>query len=283
MNEVFYKGWHILEYIEKHPNMSELDKEAIQATIMDALMYHKLINPATQSLNLKSLRIEDSISHYRYEKKPNACGIPLWMKEEFRNNSLEISKGMPISIFLSNPPSKVERYCILDQNIAVSAIFEDATFYNATYDSPTRGIRVEKPRQFVEINIDNELYLVDVLTKVLYKSSWFKEKYNFKIKSKWSINELKDQGKIFYQSSINERINLSKELASLESNLKDDTNPAKAEKKYEIEQSKNYYPEQWEKYEDIVNRQTNFKTDELGHFIILQEKLVRNLKQASGY
>lgn len=35
-NKVFYKCWHILEYIDKHKkNMSELDKETIQATIMD--------------------------------------------------------------------------------------------------------------------------------------------------------------------------------------------------------------------------------------------------------
>ncbi len=43
MKDVFYKCWHILEYIDKHPNMSELDREAIKATIMDALVYKDLI------------------------------------------------------------------------------------------------------------------------------------------------------------------------------------------------------------------------------------------------
>lgn len=51
VNEVFYKCWHILEYIEKHLEMTELDKEAIQATIMDALVYKNLINPEKESLD----------------------------------------------------------------------------------------------------------------------------------------------------------------------------------------------------------------------------------------
>lgn len=45
VNEVFYKCWHILEYIEKHPNMSDLDRQAIKATIMDALVTKKTNRP----------------------------------------------------------------------------------------------------------------------------------------------------------------------------------------------------------------------------------------------
>ena len=41
VNETFYKCWHILDYIKAHPNMSEPDKEAINATIMDALVTKK--------------------------------------------------------------------------------------------------------------------------------------------------------------------------------------------------------------------------------------------------
>ena len=45
VNDVFYRFWHILTWIEEHPDMSDLDKEAICATIMDALVYKCLIDP----------------------------------------------------------------------------------------------------------------------------------------------------------------------------------------------------------------------------------------------
>lgn len=34
LNEVFYKCWYILEYIENNLDMSNLDKDAIKAIIM---------------------------------------------------------------------------------------------------------------------------------------------------------------------------------------------------------------------------------------------------------
>ena len=52
VNDTFYKCWHILEYILNHPNMDDLEKKAIKATIMDSLVYHKLIDKDKSSLDL---------------------------------------------------------------------------------------------------------------------------------------------------------------------------------------------------------------------------------------
>ena len=56
-NEVFYRGWHILEYIEHHPDMPPLERESIEATIMEALVSKKLIDPKKGSLDLNNLSI----------------------------------------------------------------------------------------------------------------------------------------------------------------------------------------------------------------------------------
>lgn len=247
-NEVFYKCWNILEYIDSHKDMSDLDKEAIQATIMDALVARKQINPNTQSLDLENLCIVNNLEYYIYEKHPNICGIPLWMKEEFRKKALHITGGSPISIFLSRPPSKTLRYCVYDPNTAVSSIFEDATFYNAIYNSPTRGIRIEEKRPFVEVDIDNELYLVDTLTKRILKSSWFKENYDFEVLEQKIISKLDRERKAYYQEDICEHVALSTTLPFMLPMLELE-DPSLAEFKYEVQQSKKYFPDEWKQYE----------------------------------
>ena len=199
VNDTFYRCWHILEYIEMHPNMDDLEKDAIKATIMDTLVYKKEINPNNSSLDFENLCIVDNLEHYTYEKHPNICGIPLWMKEEFRKKSIIISGGIPVSIFLTKPPSKTSRYCVYDPNIAVSSIFNDATFYNCYYNSPTRnGIRIKEVRPFVEVKIDDELYLVDTLTKRILKSCWFKEKYNFEVRSQHTLSKMDKERLDYY-------------------------------------------------------------------------------------
>lgn len=252
LNEVFYKCWHILEYIEKNPNMSDLDKEAIQATIMDALVTRKQIDFNTQSLDLEHLCIVDNLEYYTYEKHPNICGIPLWMKEEFRKKALHITGGSPISIFLAKPPSKDLRYCVYDPNTAVSSIFKDATFYNAIYNSPTRGIRIEEKRPFVEVDIDGILYLVDTLTKRILKSSWFKDTYDFEILEQQTVSKLDKKRKSYYQEDICEWVNFSTTIPFMLLLLEND-NPNLAEFKYEVEQSKKYFPDEWKKYEVFWN------------------------------
>jgi len=249
VNETFYKCWHILDYIEAHPNMSELDKEAISATIMDALVTKKQIDPKTQSLDLQGMCIVNNLDHYNYEEHPNISGIPLWMKEEFRKKALQITGGIPISMFLAKPPSKVVRYCVYDPNTAVSAIFPDATFYNATYNSPTRGIRVKDIRPFVEVNINGELYLVDTLTKRILKSSWFKNTFDFQVHSQQTVSKFDKKRLRYYKESISEENHLASCLIFMLPMIDFDT-PNHAEMKYEIEQSKKYFPKGWEEYEE---------------------------------
>ena len=269
VNEVFYKCWHILEWILKHPDMSELDKEAISATIMEALVTTKCVNPEIQSLDLENLCIVDDLKHYVYQKHPNISGIPLWMKEEFRKKALYITGGLPISMFLAKPPSQFTRYCVYDPNTAVSSIFEDAIFYNSIYDSPTRGIRIESVRPFVEVNIDGEDYLVDTLTKRILKSSWFKETYNFEVIDQQTISKLTDEKRNYYQESISEHKGLAEIIPFILPILELNT-PEQAEMKYEVEQSKKYFPEEWERYEMLQKEMDNFFVS--GNFLIKKEK-----------
>lgn len=255
VNEVFYKCWHILDYIQEHSPLSELDKEAIEATIMDALVYKKLINLEKESLDLDNLCIVEDLEHYRYEEFPDVCGIPQWMKEEFRKKSIYISGGIPVSLFLANPPSKENRYCVYDPNTAVSSIFPDATFYNVTYISPTRNIEIEEPRPFVEVNIKGELYLVDTLTKRIFKSSFFKERYGFKVKSETIVSKMAGEKLQIYMEFIKENKDFSMSLSLYDLLINDfRTIPSKAETVYEYEKSKEYFPEEWEKAKDFKRK-----------------------------
>lgn len=248
-NEVFYRCWHILDYIAAHPDMPPLERESIEATIMEALVSKKLIDPTKQSLDLKNLVIVDDTEHYCYEEHPRICGIPLWMKDKFRKKSVYIAGSVPISLRLSRPPVKFGRSCVYDPNYAVSSIFEDATFIEAIYDSPTRpGVRLEETRPFVEVKIDGVDYLVDVLTKRILRSDWFKEEFNMDIKHSTTVSTADEEDKRRYYNSIAE----SNELASLAAMLEpliDKTSPIMAEYRYEFEKTKENFPEEWEKAE----------------------------------
>ena len=270
VNSVFYKCYHVLEYIESHPNMSSLDKEAIKATIMDALVTKNLINPNIESLNLEDLCIVDNLEHYRYEKHPNICGIPLWMKEEFRKKSIYITGGTPISIFLAKPPSKINRYCVYDPNTAVSSIFKDATFYNVFYTSPTRNMKIEEARPFVEVEIDGELYLVDTLTKRILKSSWFKEKYDFEVKSEQTVSKMDKQRLDYYHEATQEYSNFGATIPMIVPIINSINTPDFAEYKYEIEESKIYFPDEWKKAEIYQEEMNNIVVE--GNFAFFKNK-----------
>lgn len=249
INEVFYRCWHILDYIEKHPSMSPLEKESIEATIMEALVSKKLIDPSKQSLDLNNLAIVDDTEHFRYEEHPRICGIPLWMKEKFRKKAVYIIGSVPISLRLSRPPVKIGRTCVYDPNYAVSSIFDDATFIDAIYDSPTRpGVRLDQTRPFVEVKIDGVDYLVDVLTKRILRSDWFKETYNMEIKHSITVSAADKENKRRYYNCIKESNNLGEMIPLLEP-LIDNTSPSMAEYRYEIEKTKENFPEEWEKAE----------------------------------
>lgn len=245
-NDVFYRCWHILDYIAHHPNLPESDHQAIEATIMEALVSKKLLDPTKESLDLQNLCIHEDLNHYCYEKHPNICGIPLWMKEEFRKHSLYITGGIPISLCLSKPPSKIIRYCVYDPNTAVSSIFTDATFYQAYYVSPTRHKRIEEVRPFVEVNIDGEPYLVDILTKRILKSSWFKETFSMEVVSREKKSEFSSEQQAIYDEQVSPSNSLAIMIPLYQSVLSFSM-PDHAETAYELEKSKEYFPEEWQK------------------------------------
>lgn len=250
-NDVFYRCWHILDYIEAHPDMPQLERESIEATIMEALVSKKLIDPTKQSLDLNSLAIVDDTKHYCYEKHPRICGIPLWMKEQLRRKAVYIAGSLPISLRLSRPPVKFGRSCVYDPNYAVSSIFNDATFIEAIYDSPTRpGIRLDETRPFVEVKIDGVDYLVDVLTKRILRSDWFKDEFNMEIKHSITVSTADEESRSRYYNSIAESNQLGSMITLLEP-LIDRTSPIMAEYRYEFEKTKENFPEEWVKAELI--------------------------------
>lgn len=257
-NDVFYRCWHILDYIEAHPDMPPLERESIEATIMEALVSKKLIDPTKQSLDLDNLEIVDDTKHYCFEEHPRICGIPLWMKEEFRKKSIYITGSVPISLRLTRPPVKVGRSCVYDPNYAVSSIFEDATFIDAIYDSPTReGVRLEETRPFVEVNINGADYLVDVLTKRILRSDWFKETYNMETRHSIKISEGTKEQKERYKEMISESNALADMILLLEP-LIDDKSPSFAEYRYEFEKTKEYFPEAWQEAEYLKEEMKTF-------------------------
>lgn len=250
VNETFYKCWHVLEYLEHHENIDELEKEAIRATIMDVLVYKGEINPESEFLSLSELAITNNPSDYHYTKTPNVCGIPMEIKEKLRKKSLYISAGVPVSLFLAKPPSKFIRYCVYDPNTAFSSIFDDFTFYEAIYTSPTRGVRLTETRPFVEVKINGELYLVDTITKRIFKTSYFKENYDLEIVSKVSKKNFNLRQKKLYAEQTTEVCKLADIIMFYEMNGAFQL-PDLAEQNYELDKSKEVFPEAWVEYERI--------------------------------
>ena len=258
VNDVFYRTTHILDYIKINPNLSELDKKAIKAAIMDALVYAKEIDPENEYLDLDNMVIDNDPNNYKYEKHPDVCGIPMWMKEAYRRKSIEITGGIPVSIFLARPSSKLIRYCVYDPNTAASAIFPDATFYNVFYTSPTRGVRIEEKRPIVEVEIDGVKYLIDTLTKRIFKSSFFKENYGFEIVDQYTISKLSRKAKKFYINSTRTRDRLAEYLMVSVPLMEGFNTPDWVEFKYEIEKSKTILPDEWARYKDLQDDYIEF-------------------------
>lgn len=245
--EVFHRCWHILEYILKHPDMDELERDVISNTIMDALVYKGLINKDEETLDLANLCIRKSKDYFKYQEKPNATGIPLWLKEKLRTKKVKITAGMPISMFLAKPPSRVH-YCLYDPCHAISTVFDDFTLINAIYDSPTRkGVRLTEPRPFLEVSLNGELYLIDVLLKRLYKKSFFAKNFNIEITFSKSKKNFNKKDKKYYNEEVALEI---EKFGSTLFSMKPffgmiENSSSMAEMYYEIEQSKKNEPEAW--------------------------------------
>lgn len=254
-NHVFYRSYYILDYLMKE-NISELDKKAIKATIMDALVYKGLIDPKTEFLDLENMVIDNDPNHYHYETNPDVAGVPLWMKEELRKKCIYIIGGIPVSMKLAIPAGDVH-YCIYDPNTAVSSIFDDFTFYDVFYTSPTRGVRIDNKRPFVEVNIHGENYLVDILTKRIFKSSFFKENYGFEIVNSISKKDFNKKREERYMLDTEFNMGLAAFLAVYDM-INSSNNPKLSELKYEIEMTKTLYPGEWEKYKRYKSEMNEF-------------------------
>ena len=244
-NEVFYRSLPIFKWIERNPNMSLLDREAIKATIMDALVTRGCIDPSNQSLNLEEFSIEDNLEHYVYDKCPNVCGIPLWLKDEFRKKLLKY-ESVSVAIYLALPSCGDEggQHCIIGHNRAASSVFDDATFYHVFYTSPTRGVKTDIARPFVEVNIYGVPYLIDVLTKRIFKSSFFRESYGWEVSSSISKSQFVGEYRSIYDDEMGPCSieALAMKLFCL-SNIISSKNDINAELLYEIEQAKKVFPE----------------------------------------
>lgn len=252
--DTFYRCEHILRYIEKNRNLDALEKEAIQNTIMDSLVYFHDIDPSCSSLDLENMVIFDDVKHFCYKEYPDICGIPQFMKELFRTKEICVTGSMPISMFLAKPPSKQVRYCVFDPNTAVSAVFPYAKFYNVKYLSPTRGVYLKEDRPFVEVPIGKEMYLVDTLTKRIIKSTFFKENFGFDVSYAMDTRTLDKKRQEIYEEQIAPTNNYAntlfmKECIDKELGLINVDNLA--EYFYEKEKSKQYFKDEWKKYYEL--------------------------------
>lgn len=252
VNDTFYRSWHLFEYIEKHPNMSDLDRDAIKATIMDALVYANLIDEEKDALDLDNMCIvrNDDDKYYHYEKTPYVSGIPMELKEKLRYKCVRHSGCIPVSLVFAKPCGG-SSFCIYDMNEIFSVIFDKFSFVSVSYDSPTRGgIRVSK-RPFLQINLNDEEYYVDALTKRIFRVDEFIRRYNGIVEESICNLDFNEDMKKLYEYRSTPRCDFAFFLISNGSFYKEITNSAMAESCYEFEKTKELYPEEWEKIPEI--------------------------------
>lgn len=265
VNDVFYRSEHVLSYLERHKNISILDREAISNTILDALVSQNLLDPSKESLDLDNLCIVNNLDHHVYNPHPNVTSIPLSIKESMRKRSILISGSIPISVFYARPAGQVS-FCIYDMNTALSIFFPSFSFITCSYDSPTReNIRAEH-RPFLEAEINGELYLIDALTKRIFKSSWFTKKYNLIIESIRSSDTFDEEQKKWYEEVTEEVDNYGSYLSIAMPLINMMNNhPKQEETIYEMEQSRKYFKEAFEDCEQINKAMADGSTIDLIH------------------
>lgn len=251
VNDVFYRSEHILGYIDRHKNMSKLDREALSNTILDALVDKGLMDPNVESLDLDRLAIVDNLDHKVYEEKPRVTSIPLELKEKMRSKALVITGGAPMSYFYAKPAGNV-RFCIYDMNTAFSTLVDDCTFINCTYDSPTRdGIRTDN-RPFVEFEYHGQLYYVDALTKRMFKKDWFDKEYNLEETYRTSKGAFDARQRAIYEEQTADNLSYASFIALIEPLVDSMCSvPKSAETAYEFAKSREYFPEEFEEAKKI--------------------------------
>lgn len=275
--QTFYRGWHILDYIRENPNMSALEWEAVKASMMVALVDTNSIDYEKEALDLEHFCITDKCEGlYCYLKYPNVCGIPLWMKRKFREKSLKISSGSPVSMFLTMP-SGVQR-CVYDMNTASSVFFDDWTFYEVNYKSPTKPGKVATERPFIEITIDGIPYLLDHLTRRIYRRDYFEKTYGFDIVYSASKSEIYacQKKRDFYEEQTSDNLRMDAALETYFTIGQFIQSPNACEYHYEVEMSKKYFPEGWQDYQEFKEAMEN---DDEGKLTTFFQKL-KNRQQS---
>lgn len=252
VSHVFYRSFHVLDYIGKNPNMSDLDREAICATIMDALVYKGLIDPSKQSLDWERLCICDDTEHYCYNPQPFVTSIPLEIKEKMRKICLKISGSTPASVFYAKPAGRIH-FCVYDMNTVFSAFFDDFTFMDCDYQSPTREGVVVTDRPFIEVSLNGTRYLVDALTKRIFRSDLFRQKYGLIKKRMITKKDFDEEQKTYYEEQISEDKNYAAYILMTKYFFPDGTGNS-AEMAYEINMSRNYFPEEFEEAERLEQK-----------------------------
>ncbi len=173
--KVFYRGCPILAYIQNHGSLASEDIKALKATLMDALVTSREVqlDPDRFALDFDRLAIVESgqleDGYYHYETTPDVMGFPHVLQEAMRHKCLQVTGGLPISVFLSLPTE----HHIEDMNRAMESLFSDFTEYNFTQQVAGKV----KTQQLVEVRMHGELYMIDTVSKRFLKSSYFNENY----------------------------------------------------------------------------------------------------------
>ena len=253
-NEVFYRGMHILDYLYSNERISDLDIEAIKATILCALVERNLIDPEHEFLDLRTMSITKTyyFGCEIYNPKPFVQGFPLWMKEKLRTHALKITGSLPVSVRVAKPSGGLG-FCVYDVNTALSVIFDDFSFIVADYDSPTRPGKKAKDRPFLEANIDGITYLFDILTKRMFEKKEFTRRYNMEVKHVVRKSQFDEAQRNLYEEQTTEDTSNYGVFLSMTMPVIDAMRdyPKMQEYLYEIEKSKKIFPRAFEEIEEI--------------------------------
>lgn len=246
-----------MDYIKSHSNICDLDREAICATIMDALVYKGLIDFNRESLDFDNLCICNDLEHYIYDSQPFVTSIPLSIKEKMREKCFNISGSIPASVFYAKPAGQVS-FCIYDMNTVFSAFFDDFIFIDCDYDSPTREGKVATDRPFIEVSINGCKYLVDALTKRIFRSDLFRTRYHLKEKRSVSKSDFDARQQEIYAEHTMENVNYAYYIVLI-SGLPFPKDSSMAEMLYEFNMSKHFFSEEFEEAENIKKEMMNME------------------------